>query len=299
MSDSTNNLRHKIHSAGELQSVVRTMKSIAASSISQYQKSVLALEDYYHTIELGLGVCLRAKGISPVLEKSLISPGNREVIIIVFGSDQGLVGQFNDEIADFTIATIATKPGRQKVWAVGERVFERLSDAGLMLKGQFPVPNSVGAVAPLVAQILIETESKRHKEEEYDFYLFYNQPTVGAGYQPVSIQILALDENWESRLCSMPWHGKNLPEVIGNLTDTIRSLINEYLFVSIFRACAESLASENASRLAAMQRADKNINELLDVLTVTYHRLRQNNIDAELFDVISGFEALSKDIIGK
>ena len=66
----------------------------------------------------------------------------------------------------------------------------------------------------------------------------------------------------------------------------LRALIREYLFVSLFRACAESLASENASRLAAMQRADKNIDELLEDLNGTFHRLRQSGIDEELFDVI-------------
>ena len=80
---------------------------------------------------------------------------------------------------------------------------------------------------------------------------------------------------------------------MGNGTVALRMLIREYLFVSLFRACAESLASENASRLAAMQRADKNIDELLEQLKGTFHRLRQNGIDEELFDVISGFEALS------
>ena len=73
----------------------------------------------------------------------------------------------------------------------------------------------------------------------------------------------------------------------------MRALIREYLFVSIFRACAESLASENASRLAAMQRADKNIGELREDLNRTFHRMRQSGIDEELFDVVSGFEALS------
>jgi len=63
--------------------------------------------------------------------------------------------------------------------------------------------------------------------------------------------------------------------------------------VTSFRACAESLASENASRLAAMERADKNIDELLEHLHRTSHRLRQSSIDEELFDVVSGFEALS------
>ena len=74
---------------------------------------------------------------------------------------------------------------------------------------------------------------------------------------------------------------------------TLRALIREYLFISLFRACAESLASENASRLAAMQRADKNIDESLTDLNGTFHRVRQSGIDEELFDVVSGFEALS------
>jgi F-type H+-transporting ATPase subunit gamma len=74
---------------------------------------------------------------------------------------------------------------------------------------------------------------------------------------------------------------------------TLRTLIREYLFVSLFRACAESLASENASRLSAMQRAEKNIDELLESLNRKFHQLRQSSIDEELFDVVSGFEALS------
>ena len=86
-----------------------------------------------------------------------------------------------------------------------------------------------------------------------------------------------------------------MPEVIGGGTSILRALVREYLFVSLFRACAESLASENASRLAAMQRADKNIDELLEHLNRTFHRLRQSGIDEELFDVVSGFEALSSE----
>ena len=59
MSDTTASLRRKINSAGDLQSVVRTMKALAASSIGQYEQSVRALGDYYRTVELGLGVCFR------------------------------------------------------------------------------------------------------------------------------------------------------------------------------------------------------------------------------------------------
>ena len=68
--------------------------------------------------------------------------------------------------------------------------------------------------------------------------------------------------------------------------------MREYLFISLFRACAESLAGDNASRLAAMARAGRNIDDVLEQLHGSVHQLRQSGIDEELFDVISGFEAL-------
>lgn len=85
-----------------------------------------------------------------------------------------------------------------------------------------------------------------------------------------------------------------MPEILSRGTETLRALIREYLFISIFRACAESLASENASRLAAMERADSNIDDLLESLRGTFHRVRQGSVDEELFDVISGYEALEE-----
>jgi F-type H+-transporting ATPase subunit gamma len=112
-------------------------------------------------------------------------------------------------------------------------------------------------------------------------------------YEPVNQRLLPLDEEWRRNLAAIPWPTHNVPEVMGGGTAALRTFIRGYLFVSIFRACSESLASENASRLAAMQRADKNIDELLEDLNRTFHRLRQNGIDEELFDVVSGFEALT------
>ena len=123
-------------------------------------------------------------------------------------------------------------------------------------------------------------------------WVFHNRPLSGALYEPVSQRLLPLDAQWQRGLAKVRWPTGNLPEVMGGGTATLRALIREYLFISLFRACAESLASENASRLAAMERADKNINDLLEQLHGTFHQLRQSGIDEELFDVISGFEAL-------
>jgi F-type H+-transporting ATPase subunit gamma len=303
MSETTASLRRKINSAGDLQSVVRSMKALAASSIGQYEKSVSALTDYYRAVELGLGACFRESATTILVAERKGQKVAGATGAVVFGSDQGLVGQFNDVVADYAIKTLAALPGKPQVWAVGERVHARLADAGLPLAGLFAVPNSVKAIAPLVGQILVETETRYSPSatlrtgqgEITELHLFYNRPTSGAVYAPVSQRLLPLDENWRRKLAELPWPTKNLPEVMGGGTATVRALIREYLFVSLFRACAESLASENASRLAAMQRAEKNIDELLENLNRTFHRLRQSGIDEELFDVVSGFEALSSE----
>jgi len=123
-------------------------------------------------------------------------------------------------------------------------------------------------------------------------HLFYNRPTKGSAYAPAGQQLLPLDDKWRQALTRLPWPTANLPEIVGRDSVTVRALVRSYLFVSLFRACAESLASENASRLAAMQRADKNIDDMLESLTGEFHQLRQSGIDEELFDVVSGFEAL-------
>jgi F-type H+-transporting ATPase subunit gamma len=269
------------------------MKAVAASSIGQYEQSVHALADYYHAVELGLGACLRQEEPAPLMaERNRLTVAGA-IGAVVFGSDQGLVGQFNDEVADYAVAGLAALPGKPEVWAVGERVHARLADAGLPLVGLFAVPNSVKAITPLVGQILVESEARHGQGEVTELHLFYNRPTSAAGYAPVSQRLLPLDESWRRTLADLRWPTGNLPEVLGSGTATLRALISEYLFVSLFRACAESLASENASRLAAMQRAEKNIDELLEDLNRTFHRVRQNGIDEELFDVVSGFEALS------
>jgi F-type H+-transporting ATPase subunit gamma len=152
------------------------------------------------------------------------------------------------------------------------------------------VPSSVAAIAPLIEQILIASDT-RHAELA-ELYLFYNRPAVGAVYAPAGQRLLPLDDIWQRELAERAWRPGNIPEIMGQGTLALRALIHEYLFISLFRACAESLASENASRLAAMERADRNIQELLENLRRTFHRLRQSDIDEELFDVISGFEAL-------
>ncbi len=295
MSGSTEELRRKISGAGDLGAVVRSMKALAASSIGQYERAVQSLADYRHTVELGLTACFRQTGSIP----SALHPGSPDgaVGIVVFGSEQGLVGRFNEVLVEFVAHTFGAGPGPAlKIWAVGERVQALLAETQPSPPRLLPVPLSIAAITPLVGRILVEIEEALAKRTVREIHLFHNQPKAGAAYEPAGRKLLPFDRDWQRRFCATPWPNREFPQVMGETGPVLQAFIREYLFILIFQACAESLASENAARLAAMQRAEKNIQGIVEDLNRTFHRVRQEAIDEELFDVISGYEATSKAI---
>lgn len=95
------------------------------------------------------------------------------------------------------------------------------------------------------------------------------------------------------RLQEKRWPSRSLPTFTMEREVLLSRLLHQYLFVSIFRACAESQASEHASRLAAMQSAQRNLDDRLDEVTMTFRRARQSVITSELLDVVAGFEAIT------
>lgn len=292
MSDTLINLQRRKKSASDLGSVVRTMKAMATSNITQYEMAVHSLQDYYRTISLGINACFKEEKISLVADSQ--NKKEAKSVAVIFGSDQGLVGRFNDLISLYAQQIIEEIPGETEIWAVGERTYFLLLDEGLTPTKYFSVPNSVAAITPLVNQILIESEKYRQAALDYSFHIFHNKPTKSSNYQQENQRLFPPDKKWEDEITKMTWPSQNVPEVIGGVEDTLRTLIREYLFVSLYKASAESLAAENASRLESMERAEKNIEEMLDELNMGYNRLRQSTIDEELFDVIAGFEALRK-----
>lgn len=299
MSDSIAHLHQKIDSARDLQSVVRTLKAIAASNISHYEQAVSALADYNRTVQLGLSVALRDRQKCPIpLENH--KTHQPETTVVVFGSDQGLVGQFNEIIADFAFKNNALASSHLQIWTVGESVYQLLTSMGMTVSQPFAVPQSVKAIAPLVGQILLAYDhlpnfpgsAEDAHLESRALYLFYNHPTPEGLYSPVMQRLLPLDNQWLMALLQQTWPTSKIPQVISKDSTTLSALISEYVFVSLFRASAESLASENSSRLAAMERAEKNIKDMLENFQKDFHELRQNTIDEELFDVTAGFEGL-------
>ena len=284
-------LKKRIQSTEDLQSVVKTMKALAAVNIRQDEKALEALEDYTRAIEMGLEVLFRERREQRLVLRR--APVER-LGAIVFGSDQGLCGPLNEQVASYAAERIEKlRKTEAVIAAVGERVASRLEDAGIPIAGYYSAPTSVTGITPRVQDLLLEIERWQEERELLRVFLFYNIHPGGSSYRPHHVRILPVDEAWLQPLKTRPWPTKVLPTYTMNWDSLFSALIREYLFMAIFRAFAESLASENASRLASMQAAEKNIEDQLAELKKDFHQTRQMTVTEELLDIVSGFEALT------
>lgn len=290
----TESLKRKIKSAEDLQSVVKTMKALAAVSIRQYQKAVESLIDYNKTVEMGLQAALKYRvgvaGAMPMVSSTRIGA-------IIFGSDQGLCGPLNENIANHALegmAALGVETDKRLLITIGVRVNGYLEDAGQHIVENLTMPSSVAGIVPMVQDLILVLESWHFRQQIEHIYLYYNEYISGANYQVCSLPLLPVDERWLKKLKEKKWPSPILPTYTMMLGPLFMALLREYLFVSLYRAFAESLASENASRLASMQAAEKNIEERLQELHGQFHRQRQMTITEELLDIVAGFEAMKE-----
>ncbi len=295
-------IRRRIKNAGELHSIVRTMRALAMTSIRQYERAVESLADYYRTTELGLHVVLttavREGYALPLAPRKPLA--ERGTAILVFGSDQSMCGQFNEQIAAYTaerLVSLGILPYNLHVIAIGARVVPSLSAHGLNVADLLSVPGSVAAITPMVQEILLRSDQWQNPATQpivEQLFLFYNRLQTTIAYRPRMQRLLPINLKQFRHLEQQRWPSPVLPTFSMAWQPLFSALLREHLFVSLFRAFAESLASENAARLVSMQAAERNIEERLDELHRLYHQQRQNSITSELLDIISGFELLNQ-----
>lgn len=287
-------LREMIASVEDLQSVVRTMKTLAAVSIRQYEKAVESLADYSRTIELGLHIIL-SEGIHEMLTLPELKGGSLGVVII--GSDQGLCGRFNEQVVSHALDTLnelEPRDDHRVVVCMGARANAQLEEAGQQVEAFFSIPGSLTGVTPVVQDILMKLEELQSQRDLDRVVLFYNETIPSATYRPHTLQLLPLDRNWFDKTILQVWPTHVLPTYTMDRNRLFAALVRQYLFVSIFRALVESLASENASRLVSMRVAEKNIGERLEDLNAQSRHQRQSSITEELLDIVAALEVLNK-----
>lgn len=295
-------IRRKIKNAGDLHAIVRTMRALAMTSIRQYERAVESLADYFRTTELGLHVVLT----TAVRQGYALPPAPRKPAhergagIIVFGSDQSMCGQFNEQIAAYTaekLERLGIPPHKLHVIAIGARVVPPLNSHNIQVTNLMHVPGSVEAITPVVQELLMFSDRWRDPATEpltEQIFLFYNRLQSTIAYRPRMQRLLPINLKQFRHLEHQRWPSPVLPTFSMAWQPLFSALLREHLFVSLFRAFAESSASENAARLVSMQAAERNIEERLDELNKLYHHQRQNAITSELLDIISGFELLSQ-----
>ena len=283
-------MERKLKSADDLHTVVRTMKSLAAVNIRQYEEATRSLEEYFQSVEMGLRAALRTRALIDRDKEPL------QTLIIVFGSDQGMAGRFNESLIEslqVSMGETAEMRGHRQIWVAGAKAVGLMEDMFGEIDRTFGLPTSVETIPARVQELLLALAALREGQGELRLILFHNSPAGGASYRQTRVNLLPPDRTWLHDLGGRQWPGRQIPYFSLPWEDLFRSLIGEYLFVALFRAFAASMAAENAARLASMQRAEKNIEETMEDLRRTFHTMRQNAISEELFDVISGFEALS------
>ena len=286
-------LKRKIQSAQDLLGVVKTMKALAAVSIRQYQRAVESLADYNRTVEMGLQIVLKESLEATAASRSQ----SMRLGAVVFGTDQGLCGQLNNTIVSHALEEM-DKTGIPKedriIIAMGVRTADILEDSGQKVFEILTTPGSTAGITSMVQDITLLLENWRFKIAVERMHLYYSEYVSGAIYRPRTLKLIPVDHQWLVSLRREKWASRTLPTFTMDWNRIFRALIREYLFVSIYRAFANSLASENASRLAAMQSAEKNIEERLEELSVHFHRQRQMTITEELLDIVAGFEVLKE-----
>ena len=291
--ESLEELHQQLDGVNDLRTIVKTMKALSAASIRQYESAVTALTGYYQTVERGLHVVLRNYDIPGSPQRS--ARRSRRLGAIIFGSDHGLCGRFNEELVRYALDRMASSPAEaegRRLLAVGARATASLEHEGQAIESTYFVPGSAAQITTTVQQILLKMDEWRERDDVHYVYLFYNRHSGAPRYHPTGVELLPIRLRQFHRLQEERWPSRSLPTFSMNRETLMRRLLHQYLFVSIFRACAESQASEHTSRLAAMQSAERNLDDRLEEVTALFRRARQTAITSELLDVVAGFEAI-------
>lgn len=288
---STEHIQRRIHSLEELGAIVRTMKALSAASIRQYEKAVIALDEYNRTVELGLMAVLHEAPMTPLPRKRT----NSMLGAVVFGSDHGLCGRFNDEIALHTRDYLYPFRNDEapRLIAIGARLAARLEEHGLIPEHVLHLPGSAEGISDTVQRILVLLDQWTREHPDTEVHLLYNHHLRGARYRPGGAPFLPIQPERFRSLAEAPWPGPSLPDHSMPRERLIPALLRQFLFVTLHRACAESMASEHTTRLRAMQAAEKSIGDRLDDGMAEFRRVRQDAITEELLDVVSGFDVVT------
>jgi len=289
---SLDDLRKRIKSVKSTQKITKAMKMVAAAKLRKAQENAEKGRPYsekMNNIILNLSNSITEKENAP---KLLAGTGNEKVhLCIVLTADRGLCGGFNTNIvkkAKSFFEKIKSEEKSLKIITVGSKGYDQLKriyGSQIIEKISFKDSKVTNYLdAEIVGKKIIELFEKN----EFDMCtIFYNQFKNVITQIPQEQQIIPLKSN-EIKNNSVEDNYEFEPEE----DEILSNLLPKNISTQIFKAMLENSASEQGSRMTAMDSATRNAGELVDKLTINYNRSRQAAITKELIEIISGAESL-------
>ncbi len=281
-------LNRRTETMRSIRGIVRTMKTMSAINALPYEQAARAIEAYRATVLDGFHAFLHRNGPLPV------EPGQGALpVIITFGSDHGLCGNYNELVAA-EVARVINRQRTTTVICIGAQMEDALVGLGIAPEATLLPPATADGLGRLAGQLITRLDAIRsiNRSAAIAALLVFMQ-RAGHGQQvPVCQNLLPLDPELLAALAKRPWTSRSLPQFSLPPEQLLAALIRSYLFAELFRGAAEALVTENAARLARMQQAEQSVDDRLEELTAETRSVRQSQITTELLDVIVGFEAL-------
>ncbi len=289
---SLDDLKKRITSVKSTQKITKAMKMVAAAKLRKAQESAekgRPYSDKMNNIILNLSSGISDKENAPEL---LVGNGKDDVYLcVVMTSDRGLCGGFNSNIikkAKSYFQKIQNLKKTLKIITVGSKGYDQLKRAykdKIIESISFKDSKTINYFdASKVGQIIID----KFKKKEFDVCtIFYNQFKNVITQIPQEQQIIPLriNDEKESSFDDNYEFEPDEDEILSNL-------LPKNISTQIFKAMLENSASEQGSRMTAMDNATRNAGEMVDKLTIQYNRSRQASITKELIEIISGAESL-------
>ena len=285
-------LSHRDETLTSIRGIVHTMKTISVINAVPYEHAASSVEAYHQTVRNGLRALIARTG--PMTLPKNAEPADS--IMVVFGSDHGLCGNYNEVLAE-RVKTATTpemaETSSLRVLCVGAQMTDALAGQGLSPESVFLPPASADGIGRLAGNIVTQLdEMERGELHERKVTLAFTQRAGRGQQETVLMPLLPLDQAFLAELAEPPWKSRSLPDYSMPTPVLFAALLRSHIFASVFRASAEAMVTENAARLALMQQAEESVDDRLDEVKGQLRSARQDDITTELLDVIIGFEAL-------
>ena len=289
---SLDDLKKRISSVKSTQKITKAMKMVAAAKLRRAQENAERGRPYsekMNNIILNLSSSVSDKENAPKLLQR--TGQDKTHLCVVLTSDRGLCGGFNSNIikkAKLFFQKISNENKSLKIITVGSKGYDQLKRQyknNIIEKLSFKDSKNINYFdANKVGKIIIE----KFEKEEFDVCtIFYNQFKNVITQIPQEQQIIPLKtENEKDQTNNESYEFE--PEE----DEILSNLLPKNISTQIFKAMLENSASEQGSRMSAMDNATRNAGEMVDKLTIEYNRSRQAAITKELIEIISGAESL-------